>query len=133
MTNILKISEAASIGLHSMIYLARRKDQLVSVKDIAQEFDISANHLSKVLQRLVKSGLLVSIKGAKGGFKLTRKPEDIKFIEIYEAIDGKFTPSSCLLGKYTCKSSKCIMSDLVVSINQQVKDYFEQTKLSDLI
>jgi len=132
MSNLLKISEAASIGLHAMIILANHPNELVSVKDIAMQLDISGNHLSKVLQRLVKSELVVSIKGSKGGFKLAKKPEDVTFLEIYEAIDGKFKPSSCLLNKVGCVH-KCIMGELVGSINKQVEDFFKNTKLTDFI
>lgn len=133
MSNILKISEAASIGLHSMIMLAENPDKLLSVKDIAKEFDISANHLSKVLQRLVKAELVISIKGAKGGFRLAKKPDEIAFIEIYEAIDGKFNPSDCLLNKNVCQKGTCIMHGLVASVNKQVKEYFQDTKLSSFV
>ena len=61
--SILRISEAASIGIHSMIFLAKRKDELLSLNEIAESLDVSANHLSKVLQRLHKSELIASIKG----------------------------------------------------------------------
>lgn len=132
MNNILKISEAASIALHAMIILAQKKDGLVSVKDIAGQLKISGNHLSKVLQRLVKAELIVSIKGNKGGFKLAKNPETINFLEIYEVIDGKFKPSACLLNKPSC-IHQCIMGDLTNSINKQVENFFKNTKLADFI
>jgi len=132
MSNILKISEAASIALHAMIILTQKKNELVSVKDIANQLDISGNHLSKVMQRLVKAELVVSIKGNKGGFKLAKDPDTINFLEIYEAIDGKYKPSTCLLNKPSCVHS-CIMGDLTGSINKQVEDFFKKTKLTDFI
>jgi len=132
MSSILKISEAASIALHAMIILAKQQDKLVSVKDIANQLDISGNHLSKVLQRLVKAGLVLSIKGNKGGFKLAKNPETINFLEIYEAIDGKFTHSTCLLNKQACPQD-CIMGDLICSINNQVEEFFQKTKLMEFI
>lgn len=131
MTNILKISEAASIALHAMIILAKSQgNELISVKFISEKLDVSANHLSKVMQRLVKSELVESIKGNKGGFKLAQKPQEIALIDIYEAIDGKFKPSGCLLGREACDSEKCILGDLVKSINKQVEDHFKTQKLS---
>ena len=130
MSSILKISEAASIALHSMIILASKQEELVSVKEISSQLEVSANHLSKVLQRLVKEGLVVSIKGSKGGFKLSKNPEEITFLEIYEAIDGKFRPSACLLNKDSCEHT-CIMGGLTSSINKQVEEFFRKTKLTD--
>ncbi len=132
MSNILRISEAASIALHSMIILAQKRNELVSVKDIAGQLEISGNHLSKVLQRLVKADLVISIKGNKGGFKLAKKPEDISFLEIYEAIDGRFKPSTAFLNKASCMHT-CIMGGLTNSINKQVEEFFQKTLLADFI
>jgi len=133
MNSVLKISEAASLALHSMIILAKNREELVSVKFMAEELDVSANHLSKVMQRLVKSGLVHSIKGNRGGFKLAQKPEDISLLDIYEAIDGKFNPSGCLLGRNTCEPHECILGDLVRSVNNQVEEHFRNTTLSSFI
>lgn len=130
--SILKISEAASIALHAMIILAKNQNRLVSVKEIASALDISANHLSKVMQRLNKAGLIDSIKGYNGGFKLIEDPGNINFLRIYELIDGKLSGSKCLLSKDVCEG-ECILSGLVVSVNKQVKEKFETTKLSDFI
>lgn len=132
MNGILKISDAASLALHSMIALARSQDKLLSVKEIAESLDVSANHLSKVMQRLVKAGLVESVKGAGGGFRLANSPENINFMMIFEAIEGHYEPSSCLLGKENC-TAKCCMSGLLISVNEQVRSYFLETKLSNFL
>lgn len=129
--SILKISEAASMALHAMITLAQKKDELVSVKEISSKLNVSANHLSKVMQRLTKAGFIESVKGFNGGFKLSVKPEDITFLEIYETFDGKLKDSSCLLSNYC--GPDCIFGDLISSINKQVKEKFKNTKLSNFI
>lgn len=130
--SILKISEAATIGLHAMIELAKSQNKLVCVKEIAIKLDVSANHLSKVMQRLNKAGFIESIKGFNGGFKLSVKPEKVSFLDIYEVFDGKLKCSNCLLSTHDC-GGKCIFGDLVSSVNKQVKERFEKTKLSDFL
>ena len=130
--NILKISDATSLGLHAMIRLAQSQNKLVSVKEIATDLDISANHLSKVMQRLNKAGYIDSIKGFNGGFKISVNPKDVTFLEIYELFEGKFKSSTCLLPNQKC-DGKCILGDLVLSVNRQVKEKFEKTKLSDFM
>ena len=130
--NILKISEAASLGLHAMTILAKNQNKLITVKGISDTLGVSANHLSKVMQRLNKAGFIESIKGYNGGFKLITKPEDITFLQIYELFDGKLTNSGCLLLTHDC-GSECILGGLVSSINMQVREKFEQTKLSDFV
>lgn len=130
--SIIKISEAASLGIHSIIILAQNPKKLVSVKDISNSLDVSANHLSKVMQRLTKAGFITSIKGYNGGFKLTKAPEEISFLEIYELFDGQFPTANCLLSTNKC-GDKCIFGDLITSVNKQVKEKFEKTKLSNFI
>lgn len=132
MAGIIKISEAASIALHAMIELAKKKDKLLSVKEIAVKLDVSANHLSKVMQRLNKAGFIDSIKGFNGGFRLARKAADVDFLQIYELFDGKLKDTNCILAKHEC-GDKCIFGDLVTSITEQVKDKFKKTKLSDFV
>lgn len=132
-SSILKISEAATIGLHAMIELAKSQNKLVCVKEIAIKLDVSANHLSKVMQRLTKAGFIESIKGFNGGFKLSVKPEKISFLNIYEVFDGKLKCSNCILSSNDCGVDKCIFGDLISSVNKQVKEKFEKTKLSDFI
>lgn len=130
--SILKISEAASIALHALMVLAKNPDRLVSVKEIASALDVSANHLSKVMQRLNKAGIIDSIKGYNGGFKMIGKLEDISFLEIYELFDGKLKDSNCLLSEKKCQG-QCVLGGLIADLNNQVKEKFRTTNLSDFI
>jgi len=130
--SLLKISEAASIGLHAMIELAKHNDRLISVKEISATLDISANHLSKVMQRLCKAEYVESIKGFNGGFRLLIDIDKVTFLEIFELFDGKIHDNSCLFSKTKC-FQECIFGDLITSINTQVKAKFENTKLSDFV
>ena len=133
MTSMLKVSEAAIIALHSMVYLSVNMHKPASTKEISKHFEVSENHLSKVMQRLVKAELVESLKGPKGGFKLHKNCEDITFLEILEAIDGPIKQGCCLLGKKICDSSDCIMGDFLKKTNREVKEYFQNKKLSDFI
>lgn len=129
--SLLKISEAATIGLHAMIMLAKNHEKMLTLNIIAKALNVSPNHLSKVMQRLNKAGFIESIKGYNGGFKMALNPEEVSFLEIYETFDGKLKCGNCLLTN-NCEKD-CIFGDLVSSVNKQVKDKFEQTKLSDFI
>ncbi len=131
MQSVLKISDAASIALHAMTYIAFHGKEPVCTKEIANNFGVSENHLSKVLQRLVKAGLLTSVKGPLGGFELTKKCSEITFLEIYEAIDGKISTGCCLFGKKFCECDKCIMDDFLNKTNKSVREFFGNKRLSD--
>lgn len=130
MTTILNISDAATIALHSMTYICKNNNRAVSVREIANYFDVSENHLSKVLQRLTKANLLISSKGPAGGFKLNKKSSDISLLQIYESIEGAFKDNNCLLKKENPQCESCIMGDLIKFTNNKVKTYLKTKKLS---
>ncbi len=131
MSSILRMSDAASLALHTAVILASNPKRLISTKELAKIIQASEAHLSKVLQRLEKFGIVQSTRGPKGGYKLGKDGDQITLLEVYEAIDGKLAYSDCLLSKCICKGD-CIMGRLLSDLNKQVKDYLSKTKLSQL-
>lgn len=132
MSNVLRISEAASLALHAMVYLAANPGRPISAREIASVLQVSEAHLSKVLQRLAKSGLVQSNRGPKGGFVLGRSPEKVALLEVYEALEGKLAPSNCLFGTPICGGKKCILGKLLRTVNREVGKYLSDTRLSEL-
>lgn len=128
---MIKVSEAMAIALHAMIYISNRENEVISLKEIAEKFKISDNHLSKVLQRLVKSGLLTSIKGPKGGFSIVPEYKNMSFLEIYQIMEGKPQKHSCLFNTSQKDCQHCIMSNLVDKMNNEFIDYMKNHKISD--
>jgi len=115
-----------------MVLLAANCDDEVSTRRIAMELQVSEAHLSKVLQRLGKVGLVNSTRGPKGGFALAREPEEITLLNIYEAIDGPLATNSCLLGTRICGGEQCILGDLLETIDSRVREYLTTTRLPEL-
>jgi len=130
MTNLLKISEAASLAFHAMVFLAENPGKILSTKYIAEQFDVSEFHLSKVLQRLAKAGYVRSIRGPKGGFTLVIKPSELTLLSIYEVIEGPIALGNCLFGMASCDRKKCVMGGLLKQVNRDVRKYLNQTRLS---
>lgn len=133
MSSVLKISEAASIALHSMVFLRENRERAFSTREIAEALQVSGNHLSKVFQRLSRARLVNSIRGPRGGFTLGRDPSEINLLEIYEAIEGPLTPTDCLLKNPMCKKEGCVFGDLLEKVNREVTDYMAETKLSSFV
>ena len=129
---MIELSEAAAIAIHAMIYIVNRKDDVISLKEISGHFDISPNHLSKVLQRLVKAGYLVSIKGPKGGFQIDLEKQNATLLDIYEVIEGKFIPKNCLFSSKKINGCCCIMKPLLTSINNTFVDFMSTHKINDI-
>lgn len=133
MSRIVNITEAASIGLHGMILIARENDELLNVQNIGDATGSSKHHVAKVFQRLVKEGLLVSQRGPTGGFRLRKAPEEITFLEIYEIIEGKIEIMKCPMDHQICAFEKCIVNNVAQKMTIQFRDYMQQQKLSDYI
>jgi len=129
MSTILKISEAAILGLHAMIMIADNIDRMVSTREIATAFNASETHLSKVMQRLVKAGYLKSVRGPGGGFVLIRKPEDINLMEIYELFEGALSVNGCMFQTPLCSSENCVFGGLLDNINNIITGYLKSTDL----
>ena len=133
MNNILRMSEAASLAMHTVTILAANPTEVMSTREIASSLRVSEAHLSKVLQRLGKAGLVKSIRGPKGGFVLGQDPDLIRLLDVYELIDGPLGSSTCLLGSPACSDPKCcILGDLLGTIHEQVREYLAGAKLSEL-
>ncbi len=133
MGNMLKLSEGASLGLHAMALIAKNDGAKMKAEYIARELDGSANHLSKVMQRLVRAGLAKSVRGPAGGFQLARPAEEITLLEIYVAIEGEFHSAECMLSKKICDGDLCICGDVLRNINKIFYDHFNSKKLSQLV
>ena len=133
MSNIIKISEAASMAIHAMVFLASESGRIVPSREIAGTLRSSEAHLSKVMQRLAKAGLVSSMRGPKGGFVLKRSAREISLLEVYEAIEGRLEETKCLLGQPICHGGRCIFGDLFKQVDQQTRKYLSRNMLSDLV
>lgn len=125
----LRFSEAFTLGLHATCYLACREGGRASVREIASYLGGSEAHLAKVMHRLVRDGLLKSSRGPGGGFILSRESKEISLMDIYESLEGPFTPTTCLLGRDSCLGRACIMRGLVDAVNRRFESYMRKTDL----
>ncbi|AOY76377.1 RrF2 family transcriptional regulator [Clostridium formicaceticum] len=133
MSAIIRISEMLSLALHSMVVIAHKDKGLLNVKEIAKILGSSEAHLSKVLQRLVKANYIRSVRGPKGGFTLSKPPEEITFLDIYEVIEGPLVTSQCPTNCQLCSFKFCIFGGLPQKLNEEFIQYLKKQKLSDAL
>lgn len=132
MQSILRISEAASLGLHAMVVLASDEENHHTVREVAEMICASQAHLAKVLQTLTRAGLLESSRGPKGGFRLARSRDGITLLDVLEAIDGRFEPPGCLMTAPVCGQMGCIFDDLLLRVGEEVREYMVSRNLDDV-
>jgi len=129
----MKLTRASSYALHAVAHLASQKsDKPVASHTIAKERDIPDRFLLKVLKPLVNEGVLQSIKGPNGGYKLAKAPADITILEIVKAVDGDIRGHAPLLeekGGLLNKRLKRICDKAA----DAVRDCLEEYHVSDLI
>ena len=130
----MRISRSTGYALLALGYIAKNQDQkIILSQTISKEYDIPLEYLLKILQQMVRAGILRSKRGPRGGFSLAQTPKKISMLKIIEAVEGPMSGQHTLFeapakGKYTNK----IEAIFDKAINQ-AKIVFDKTKLSDLI
>jgi Rrf2 family protein len=100
---MLRLSKKADYALMAMKHLALRGDRGSScAREIAEQYDIPIELMAKVLQRLVRGGLLASHQGTRGGYELARTPAKISVADVIQAIDGPVTVTACSTEQGNC-------------------------------
>jgi Rrf2 family nitric oxide-sensitive transcriptional repressor len=133
MNTFVKLSEAGSIAIHALALLAGLKEgENFSVLEISKVFGVSKDHLSKILQRLSKAGIVESGRGPKGGFRFSKDPKKVRLIEIYELTEGRCDLKQCLIEKRFCFGSRCALGGILSEINQRIVDFLKKTTFDDI-
>jgi Rrf2 family protein len=128
MSRFFSISEAASIGIHSMVLIAKSENRL-NVTNISEIMNFSRHHVAKVMQRMSKAGMVSSTRGPAGGFVLALDPSEISLLDIYEAIEGKIVDTECPLGYNQCPFNKCLLDNMADNVNKAFKEYLKSHTL----
>lgn len=132
MAGVIQISEAASIALHTTLWLAAHPDELQNSKVICRRFGFSEAHFAKVMQALSRAAVVKSVRGPRGGSRLARPADQITLLDVYEAIEGKMQGGRCLLPKEICPGGCCELGTQVLDRTSEViRRSFAEAKLSE--
>src|SRR5581483_7142066 len=103
---MIRISKMTDYALVILAFLTKEPEQFVQTSDIAHNTKVNKPTTAKVLKVLAKHGLLESYRGATGGYKLNRAPEQISVAEIIQILEGPMAIMECNLGKEHCAISR---------------------------
>ena len=131
----MKISTKGRYGLRIMIDIAvYGKGECVSLKDIAEREHLSEKYLEQIINLLGKENLVQSVRGAKGGYHLTKSPEEITVKEILLATEGSLAPVACAADNDCCENyCDCVTSFIWTQMYDAVMGVVEKITLKDLV
>lgn len=129
------ISTKGRYALRFMIDLAENRDSgFIPLKDVAERQGISEKYLEIVVKELVKGGLLDTMRGKGGGYRLRYPPEEYNVKSILELMEGSLAPVACLeSGHETCpRNADCRTLLLWQGLDKVISDYLSQYTLLSL-
>lgn len=126
-------TKASEYALLSLIYIAS-KDKPQDVDCISNELGISKSFLAKILQNLAKDNLLISYKGAKGGFCLSKSAKEYSIKEIINSAEKKQTNVfDCSCGICPNEKHNCLLLPVLTNLQNKIDDYLDSISLEDVI
>lgn len=132
----MKLSTKGRYAVTAMVDLARHGTPTpVSLNDISLRQALPLQYLEQLFAKLRKQGLVKSTRGQKGGYILTKNPENICISDIILAVEGPLQLTKCSPNTQTSchgKSERCLTHDLWENLNQHIQTYLTLTSLADV-
>ncbi len=132
MSSFFSVSDAESLAMHAVIMMGSHEDRPVKIRDIAAEFKFSEAHLAKVLNRLLRAGIVTATRGPAGGYCLARPAGEITLFDVYRAIEGDGVSNPCMFRIPVCDGTGCSLEHFFDRISKEVENKLKQTRLSDI-
>ena len=130
---MLRLSKKADYALMAVKHLAVTASPSTSAREIAEQYDIPVELMAKVLQRLVRGGLLISTQGTRGGYTLGRPPAAMSVADVIQAIDGPFSITACTTDKHDCDQyTKCSIRDPLWQIKERITATLDRVTIAEL-
>ena len=131
----MKVSTKTRYGMRFMIDLAERYGQgCVPMKEVAERQGISKKYLEQVVAPLSDAGLLCVSRGQKGGFQLSRPPEEITLADVVEASEDGIEILNCLGCLTACEREEgCASREVWGGMQEAIDAYLRQRTLADII
>ena len=131
----MKISTKGQYALRLMMDVAAHDEAgFVSLKDVASRESLSLKYLEQIAGILSKSGMLQSGRGAQGGYRLTKAPEEYTVGSILRLTEGSLAPVACMGGEDRCKvCCECSTPGFWAGLYTVINEYIDRYTLADLL
>lgn len=129
----MNFSKTTEYSLRIMSYMAMDENRLYSSKDIFQSLDIPFRYLRKLLIVLSKSGLINSVQGKYGGYRISGNLSEISLLDIMHAVGDNQFSKECFFGFQDCAfEKKCAMHDKWAAVQLNINNILTSTNLAEL-
>jgi Rrf2 family protein len=132
LAGIVNVSEAASIAFHTAFHLAANAGKRVQRQELAEEMNVSQEHLAKIIQRMSRAGILETVRGPKGGCRLTEDAMGRTLLDIFEAVEGPYRTVECLLKKPLCSGKCCLLGGILQKMSAEIYEQLKNTTLKQV-
>jgi Rrf2 family nitric oxide-sensitive transcriptional repressor len=131
----MKLTSFTDYSLRVLIYLAAQPKRRATIAAIATSFEVSENHLTKVVHFLGKAGWLANVRGKGGGLELAMPPELIKVGQVVRGTEGGSVPAECFdeTGGQCCIAGICRLSGVLAQAVTAFYDTLDRYTLADLV
>lgn len=134
----MKLSTKGRYGLRAVLDIALHGgEEAVALSSIAERQSISISYLEQLIAKLKKAGIVSSTRGAKGGYVLSKPPEDISVGQVLRALEGNLDPVDCAEVKgedSTCQASDiCVTKYVWKRISDSINNAVDTLMLSELV
>jgi len=131
----MKLSTRGRYAARALLDLACHQGAApIPLKDIARRQGISLYYLEHIVMPLATAGIVRSLRGASGGIRLARPPQQIRLSEILRLVEGSLVPVACVANPEICPRSKmCVTREIWAELDRVISVVLESTTLQDLV
>jgi Rrf2 family protein len=129
----MNFNKTTEYAFRILSFMAEDESRIYSVDEIFKNLKIPYRYLRKLMTNLSKSELILSVQGKSGGFRISKKIEDVKLLEIVTAIDPDYLSGHCFFGFDNCAlQSVCAMHDQWMAVRTNITTILSNTSLADI-
>jgi len=135
---MLKLSKKSEYALMAVKYIALQQDKTcVTAREIAKNYNLPYELVSKVLQQLTRYNVVLSIQGAKGGYRLGKGTSDISLIDIISAVEPRHQITNCMMEGSSVKDCDhydcCMIRDPLIKIQNKIDNLLKNITVTEII
>lgn len=135
------LTKKAGYGLIAMSHLAKVDgEEVVSAREIAERFGVPQSLLMNVLKELSAAGYVESVRGAHGGYRIARRPDEINMAELFAVLEGPVRLAECVTEEVgeavecSCElMARCPIADPIHRVHRRLREFFSRLTLAEIV